>query len=206
MKVIAINGSPRKDGNTWSALETACKVLNEQGIETEIVNVGNMNITGCKACGACSGKGACVINDGFNEVAEKAAAADGIIVGSPVYYAGVNGTLKCFLDRFFYVHSSKMRFKPAAAVVALRRSGVTHTYHLDGTRILSEEYGNKDGFKITCCKCGKEGWIVPTHHLDKTPTDFSVKIFFARNFVAAVQRTQIMEKGMVLECLESQFE
>ena len=128
MKVIAINGSPRKDGNTWSALETACKVLNEQGIETEIVNVGNMNITGCKACGACSGKGACVINDGFNEVAEKAAAADGIIVGSPVYYAGVNGTLKCFLDRFFYVHSSKMRFKPAAAVVALRRSGVTHTY------------------------------------------------------------------------------
>ena len=128
MKVIAINGSPRKDGNTYLALKTACDVLNEQGIETEIVNVGSMNITGCKACGGCSAKGACVINDGFNEIAEKAAVADGIIVGSPVYYAGVNGTLKCFLDRLFYVHSSKMRFKPAAAVVALRRSGVTHTY------------------------------------------------------------------------------
>ncbi len=128
MKVIAINGSPRKDGNTYLALKTACDILNEQGIETEIVNVGNMNITGCKACGGCSGKGRCVINDGFNEVADKAAAADGIIVGSPVYYAGINGTLKCFLDRLFYVHSSKMRFKPAAAVVALRRSGVTHTY------------------------------------------------------------------------------
>ena len=128
MKVIAINGSPRKDGNTYLALKTACDVLNEQGIETEIVNVGCLNITGCKACGACSGKGACVINDGFNEIAEKAANADGIIVGSPVYYAGVNGTLKCFLDRLFYVHGGKMRFKPAAAVVALRRSGVTHTY------------------------------------------------------------------------------
>lgn len=128
MKVIAINGSPRKDGNTYLALKTACDILNEQGIETEIVNVGNLNITGCKACGGCSGKGMCVINDGFNEAAEKAASADGIIVGSPVYYAGVNGTLKCFLDRLFYVHSAKMRFKPAAAVVALRRSGVTHTY------------------------------------------------------------------------------
>lgn len=128
MKVIAINGSPRKDGNTYLALKTACDILNDQGIETEIVNVGNMNITGCKACGGCSGKGRCVINDGFNEVADKAAAADGIIVGSPVYYAGINGTLKCFLDRLFYVHSSEMRFKPAAAVVALRRSGVTHTY------------------------------------------------------------------------------
>lgn len=128
MKVIAINGSPRKDGNTYLALKTACDILNEQGIETEIVNVGNMNITGCKACGGCAGKGRCVINDGFNEVADKAAAADGIIVGSPVYYAGINGTLKCFLDRLFYVHSSEMRFKPAAAVVALRRSGVTHTY------------------------------------------------------------------------------
>ena len=128
MKVIAVNGSPRKDGNTYLALKTACDILNEQGIETEIINVGSMNITGCKACGGCAGKGKCVLNDGFNDVADKAAEADGIIIGSPVYYAGVNGTLKCFLDRFFYVHSAEMRFKPAAAVVALRRSGVTHTY------------------------------------------------------------------------------
>lgn len=128
MKVIAINGSPRKDGNTYSALRTACLMLNEQGIETEIVNVGPMSITGCKACGGCAGKGKCVINDGFNEIADKVAEADGIIVGSPVYYAGINGTLKCFLDRFFYVHSAEMRFKPAAAITALRRSGVTHTF------------------------------------------------------------------------------
>lgn len=128
MKVIAVNGSPRKDGNTYLALKTACDVLNAEGIETEIVNVGALNITGCKACGGCAKAGKCVINDGFNEVAELVAAADGIIVGSPVYYAGINGTLKSFLDRFFYVHSSKMRFKPCAALTALRRSGVTHTY------------------------------------------------------------------------------
>jgi len=128
MKVIAVNGSPRKDGNTYLALKTACDILNAEGIETEIVNVGALNITGCKACGGCSKLGKCVINDGFNEIAELVAAADGIIVGSPVYYAGINGTLKSFLDRFFYVHSSKMRFKPCAALTALRRSGVTHTY------------------------------------------------------------------------------
>lgn len=128
MKVIAVNGSPRKDGNTYLALKTACDVLNSEGIETEIVNVGFLNITGCKACGGCAKLGKCVINDGFNEIAEIVAAADGIIVGSPVYYAGINGTLKSFLDRFFYVHSSKMRFKPCAALTALRRSGVTHTY------------------------------------------------------------------------------
>lgn len=128
MKVIAINGSPRKDGNTYLALKTACDILNSEGIETEIVNVGALNITGCKACGGCANVGKCVINDGFNEIAENIAAADGIIVGTPVYYAGINGTLKSFLDRFFYVHSSKMRFKPAAALTALRRSGVTHTY------------------------------------------------------------------------------
>ncbi len=128
MKVIAINGSPRKEGNTYCALKTACDVLNAEGIETEIVNVGNLNITGCKACGACSKLGKCMIDDGFNEIAEKVAASDGIIVGTPVYYAGINGTLKCFLDRFFYGNSAKMRFKPAAALTALRRSGVTHTY------------------------------------------------------------------------------
>lgn len=128
MKVLAVNGSPHKNGNTYIALEAACAKLREEGIETEIVNVGSLNITGCKACGACSKLGRCAINDGFNEISEKFAEADGIIIGSPVYYAGINGTLKCFLDRAFYVNSAKMRFKPAAAIVALRRSGVTDSY------------------------------------------------------------------------------
>lgn len=128
MKVIALNGSPHKEGNTYRALKEACDVLNAEGVETEIINVGSLTLTGCRACGACAKLGKCVINDGFNEIAEKTAAADGIIVGSPVYYADINGTMKCFLDRFFYGNSAKMRFKPCAAIVALRRSGVTHSY------------------------------------------------------------------------------
>lgn len=128
MKVIALNGSPRKNGNTYLSLKAACDVLNAEGIETEILDVGSLKLTGCRACGGCAKLGKCVIDDGLNELAEKAAAADGLIVGSPVYYADINGTLKCFLDRFFYTQSAKMRFKPCAALVALRRSGVTHAY------------------------------------------------------------------------------
>ncbi len=128
MKVIALNGSPRKNGNTYLSLKTVCGVLNEEGIETEILDVGSLKLTGCRACGGCAKLGRCVLDDGLNELSEKIAAADGLIVGSPVYYADINGTLKCFLDRFFYAYGSKMRFKPAAAVVVLRRSGVTHAY------------------------------------------------------------------------------
>lgn len=128
MKVIALNGSPRKNGNTYLSLKAACDVLNAEGIETEILDIGSLPLTGCRGCNGCAKLGKCVIDDGLNELAEKAAAADGLIVGSPVYYADINGTLKCFLDRFFYTQGAKMRFKPCAALVALRRSGVTHAY------------------------------------------------------------------------------
>ncbi|MCM1335167.1 MAG: flavodoxin family protein [Eubacterium sp.] len=128
MKVVALNGSPRKNGNTYLSLKAACDVLNAEGIETEILSIGSLKLTGCRACGGCAKLGKCVIDDGLNELAEKTASADWLIVGSPVYYADINGTLKCFLDRFFYVNSAKMRFKPCAALVVLRRSGVTHAY------------------------------------------------------------------------------
>ncbi|MBE6879331.1 MAG: flavodoxin family protein [Ruminococcaceae bacterium] len=124
MKVIAINGSPKAKGNTYSSLAVVCEELNKNGIETEIIQIGNMNLTGCKACGYCGKNGGkCVFNDGLNEIAEKVKAADGLIVGSPVYYAGINGTVKSFLDRLFFTSSASMRFKAAAALVALRRSG-----------------------------------------------------------------------------------
>lgn len=124
MKVTAINGSPKANGNTYTALKTACDELEKNGIETEIIHIGKLNLTGCKACGYCSSHGGkCVFDDGLNEAAEKVRAADGLIVGSPVYYAGINGTVKSFLDRLFYTSSASMRFKPAASLVALRRSG-----------------------------------------------------------------------------------
>ncbi len=124
MNVIAINGSPHPKGNTYLALSEACAELDKAGISSEIVNVGNLKLTGCRACGYCASHGGkCVLDDGLNEIAEKVKAADGLIVGSPVYYAGINGTLKCFLDRLYYTSSGSMRLKPAAALVVLRRAG-----------------------------------------------------------------------------------
>ena len=124
MKVIAVNGSPRANGNTYTALDAACKELNKNGIDTEIIHIGQLKLTGCKACGFCGKNGGkCVFDDGLNAAAEKIRAADGLIIGAPVYYAGINGTVKSFLDRLFYTSSASMRFKPAASIVALRRSG-----------------------------------------------------------------------------------
>lgn len=131
MKVIAINGSPRKNGNTYLALKRICDGLEQRGIETEIIQVGDKGFTGCKACAACSKLGKCAFGDkdGLNEIGEKMAAADGFIIGSPVYYAGINGTLKCFLDRVFYSFGSRFRFKLGASVAVLRRGGGLPTYH-----------------------------------------------------------------------------
>lgn len=128
MKVIALNGSPRKGGNTFTALSAAAEALKKEEIDTEILQLGGLVISGCKACGFCAQNGRCVIDDAVNEIGPQIAEADGLIVGSPVYYAGINGTLKCFLDRLFYAYGSKFRFKPAAAVVALRRGGAISSF------------------------------------------------------------------------------
>lgn len=131
MKVTAINGSPRKNGNTYLALKRVCDELEKQEIETEILQVGSESYMGCRACGACAKLGKCAFGDkdGSNEIAEKLASSDGILIGSPVYYGDINGTLKCLLDRVFYSRGKDFRFKPGAAVVALRRGGAIHTYH-----------------------------------------------------------------------------
>jgi multimeric flavodoxin WrbA len=135
MKVVAFNGSPKVNGNTFLCLETVCKTLQAQGIETEIVQVGSTPVHGCMACGACA-KNAdlkCVIDtDILNKCVLKAKEADGILLGSPVYYAGINGTMKCFLDRLFYVAGSNggfMRHKVGGAVAAVRRSGGMTTFN-----------------------------------------------------------------------------
>lgn len=131
MKVIAINGSPRKEGNTYISIKRICDKLEQEGFETEIIQVGDKIFGGCHACGACSKIGKCAFGDkdGLNEIGEKLSNADGIIIGSPVYYADINGGLKSFLDRVFYSFGKNFRFKPGAAVVALRRGGAIHAYH-----------------------------------------------------------------------------
>lgn len=128
MKVLLINGSPRVNGNTNLALERCAKALNDNGIETEIFQIGNKPVRGCLGCDACTRNGSCVFNDDvLNEMVEKMKEADGYVIGSPVYYAGPNGALCALLDRAFYSASKYFKYKPAAAVAVCRRSGGTVT-------------------------------------------------------------------------------
>ncbi len=129
MKVVAINGSPNKEGNTFHLLKLVTDILEEQGIETEIVQVGNKVIRGCMHCNQCAKNQdmKCAMpNDIVNEYLEKMIDADGIILGSPVHFSGVGGTMKSFLDRAFYVaavNPSLFQHKVGASVVSVRRSG-----------------------------------------------------------------------------------
>lgn len=129
MKVLLINGSPRSNGNTFIALSEVAETLESNGIETEIVSVGTRAVQGCTACRQCVEKGRCVFNDDlYNSVYGKLNTADGIVVGSPVYFAGPNGSLCALLDRLFYSAASLLQYKPAAAVAVCRRGGASATF------------------------------------------------------------------------------
>jgi len=134
MKVVAFNGSPKPKGNTYHALKLVTDELEKQGIETEIITVGNKKITGCLACNKCvkSRDEKCIqVNDPVNEWIQKMKEADGILLGSPVHFASVAGNMKSFLDRAFYVsgvNKSMLRHKVGASVVAVRRSGGLPTF------------------------------------------------------------------------------
>lgn len=128
MKVLLINGSPNAKGCTYTALSEVEKELHKEGIETEIIHVGNKDIRGCIACKTCYKTGKCVFNDLVNEVKDKFEEADGLVIGSPVYYSSPNGTLLSFLDRLFYISSFDKRAKVGASVVSCRRGGNTATF------------------------------------------------------------------------------
>ena len=133
MKVVAFNGSPRKEGNTYHAIKMVAEELEKEGIEVEIVHVGDKAIRGCLACNACmrNKNEKCIIEtDDVNEWIQKMKAADGILLGSPVHYSAIGGTMKSFLDRAFYVaNTGFLRHKIGAAVVAVRRSGGVNTFN-----------------------------------------------------------------------------
>ena len=130
MKVLLINGSPKAKGCIHTALEIAAKELNAQGIETEEIHVGNKDIRGCIACLSCRKTGKCVFEDLVNETAPKLAAADGIVIGSPVYYGGPNGTVMSFMQRLFYSAGIDCRMKVGASVVSCRRGGNSATFEM----------------------------------------------------------------------------
>ena len=128
MKVLIINGSPHKEGTTYTALSEARRALEAEGIETELLQVGSLPIRGCTACLGCKKGGGCVQNDIVKEASKLLEEADGIIVGSPVYYASPNGTLIAFLDKLFYSSQFDKSMKVGAAVVCARRGGCTASF------------------------------------------------------------------------------
>ena len=130
MKVLLLNGSPHENGTTKRALVEVAKSLNENGVETEILTVGNKRVAGCMACGGCAKTGKCVFDDELIfEIVKKIEESDGVVIGSPVYYASINGTLKAILDRVFYSKNSFAN-KVGASVVVARRAGTTATFDI----------------------------------------------------------------------------
>ena len=149
MKVLILNGSPNANGNTASALAEAAKALAESGVETETVHVGNKPIRGCVACGHCKKNGKCAIDDIVNELAPKFEAADGLIAGTPVYYASANAMLVALLTRLFYSTSFNKTMKAGASVVIARRGGCSSTFDelnkfftISGMPVVSSRYWN----------------------------------------------------------------
>lgn len=149
MKVLMINGSPRVNGNTSIALDEMRKVFEKEGVDVEIVRVGNQAVRGCVACDRCAEIGKCVFDDVVNELAPKFEEADGLVVASPVYYASANATLIAVLDRLFYSMSFDKTMKVGASVVCARRGGCSATFDelnkfftISNMPIASSQYWN----------------------------------------------------------------
>lgn len=164
-KVLLLNGSPHQHGCTATALEEMVRVFESEGIKTEIIQVGIKDIRGCISCGKCSEAGKCVFDDLVNEVAPKFEAADGLVVGSPVYYGSPNGTILSFMDRLFYSTSFSKHMKVGASVVSCRRGGNTASFDvlnkyftISGMPLASSTYWNQvHGFTAEDVKKDLEG-------------------------------------------------
>ena len=149
-KVILLNGSPHRHGCTAAALDEMIRVFEEEGVETELIQVGGKDIHGCISCNKCSETGKCVFNDLVNEVGPKFEEADGLVVGSPVYYGSPNGTILSFMDRLFYSANFSKHMKVGAAVVSCRRGGNTASFDvlnkyftISGMPVASSTYWNQ---------------------------------------------------------------
>ena len=149
MKILMVNGSPHADGNTALALNEMKKIFDESGVEVNLIHVGNKVIRGCVGCGSCHTKGQCIFKDIVNETAPLFEQADGLVVGSPVYYASANATLIAFLDRLFFSTPFDKTMKVGASVVVSRRAGTTATFDelnkyfsICGMPIATSQYWN----------------------------------------------------------------
>jgi multimeric flavodoxin WrbA len=153
-KVLLINGSPHEHGCTYTALKEMIDVFEANGVESELVYLGKQPIAGCIACGKCYESGRCIFNDKVNEIMNRIDEYDGIVLGSPVYYAGPAGQLCAFLDRLFYISKGRMAGKIGASVVSCRRGGATAAFdrlnkyfgisnmHIAGSQYWNQIHGN----------------------------------------------------------------
>ena len=149
MKVLMVNGSPHPNGNTATALAEMQKVFEAEGVETTLLQVGNKAVRGCVACGSCREKGKCVFDDAVNEAAPLFEAADGLVIGTPVYYASANATVIAFLDRLFFSAPFDKTMKVGASVAIARRGGCSATFDelnkyftISGMPVASSQYWN----------------------------------------------------------------
>ncbi len=150
MKVLLINGSPHSNGNTFTALNEIAKTLKEEEVDSEIISIGAKAVQGCIACRKCAELGRCIFQDElYNSIRKKLDDTDGIIIGSPVYYAGPNGSLCALLDRVFFSCGAKLAYKPAASVAVCRRGGASATFDrlnkyftINNMPVVSSQYWN----------------------------------------------------------------
>ena len=149
MKVLILNGSPKTNGNTMTAISEMVKVFDSEGVESEVIHVGNKDIRGCVSCNSCASKGKCIFDDVVNEIAPKFEASDGLVLASPVYYASANATLIACLDRLFYSSSFDKTMKVGASIVVARRGGCSATFDelnkyftISGMPVASSQYWN----------------------------------------------------------------
>lgn len=154
-KILLINGSPHEHGCTYTALKEIADTLAAGGVDSEFVYLGTKPVAGCIACGSCSGTGRCAFGDQVNEVLEKLDEYDGIVTGSPVYYAGPSGQICAFLDRLFYASGGRMAGKLAAAVVSCRRGGASAAFDrlnkyftISNMNVVSSQYWNQVHGKV----------------------------------------------------------
>lgn len=163
--ILIINGSPHLNGCTATALEEMTQVFHQEGMETYLLPVGNQSVRGCISCGSCGKRGKCVFDDAVNEAAPLLEQADGLVIGSPVYYGSPNGNLISFLDRLFYSTSFSKHMKVGAAVVSCRRGGNTASFDvlnkyftISGMPVASSTYWNQvHGFTAEDVKKDLEG-------------------------------------------------
>ena len=166
MKVLLINGSPHREGCTYTALKEVAGALEKNGVETQIFQLGTKAVYGCTACGKCRETGCCVLgDDAYNELSKLCTEADGLVIGSPVYFAGPNGALCALLDRIFYSMGRKLLYKPGAVVVSCRRGGSSATFDrlnkyftISQMPVVSSQYWNSvHGFTPEHVKLDLEG-------------------------------------------------